>query len=50
MRLYAAFFGLVNHPIPLGALIPMECLMNLFTDVLAAMRFLSEGFLNPNFN
>jgi hypothetical protein len=42
-------FGFVSHPIPLGAFKPSECLTNLFREVLAAILFLRDGFLNPNF-
>jgi len=48
-RLYAAFLGFVNQPMPRGALKPKLCLKNRFGEVRAAMRFLSDGVRNPNF-
>lgn len=48
-RLYAARLGLVSHPQPRGALSPIEWRRTRFNEVRAAMRFLSEGRLIPNF-
>ena len=48
-RLYAAFFGFVSQPHPLGAFKPKRWRTARFHDVLAAMRFLSDGLRNPNF-
>ena len=47
--LYAAFFGLVNHPQPLGAFNPSSFLTIRFQEVLAAIRFLIDGILKPIF-
>lgn len=47
--LYKALFGLVIQPKPLGALNPMDCLINLFSEVRAAILLLIDGILNPNF-
>ena len=47
--LYAAFFGLVIQPQPLGALKPRFWRTYLFRDVLAAMRLLRFGMRKPNF-
>jgi hypothetical protein len=49
MRLWSARFGLVSQPQPRGALKPSEWRTNRFTDVRAAMRFLSDGMRKPNF-
>ena len=47
--LYAAFFGFVNQPHPLGALKPKLCRTIRLTDVWAAIRLVSDGMRNPNF-
>ena len=49
MRLYAAFFGFVSHPMPRGTLSPMLCRMCRFHDVRAEMRRFSDGTRMPNF-
>lgn len=48
-RLYAAFLGLVNQPMPRGALKPRLCLNTLLKDVLAAILLFKDGLLYPNF-
>jgi hypothetical protein len=47
--LYAAFFGFVSQPIPLGTLKPRLWRTIRFTDVRAAIRLVSDGIRNPNF-
>ena len=42
-QLYAARFGLVIHPQPLGAFNPRLCRMMRFTEVRAAIRLLRIG-------
>lgn len=42
-RLYAARFGFVSHPHPLGAWKPSECRKTRFSEVRAAIRFVSDG-------
>ena len=47
--LYAAFFGSVNQPNPLGALKPKLCRTTRFHDVRAAIRLVRDGMRKPNF-
>ena len=39
----------MNQPKPLGALNPIECLTTLRKDVRAAILFVKDGVLIPNF-
>jgi len=49
IRLYKARFGLVTQPQPRGALMPNLLIIIRLIEIRAAIDFLNDGILNPNF-